>query len=79
MIAAKHKTLSTIQSCTFFVLNKTEIQHKFNLKFCQELVYDWDRRLLPVLKGVEKVDRLAIIVTFHGIPEIPTSLRESKP
>lgn len=62
----------------------TEIQHKFNLKDCQELVLHWDGKLLPALTGVEKVDRLTIIVTFQGkeqllgVPEIPTSSGEDQ-
>lgn len=62
----------------------TEIQHKFNLNNCQELVLHWDGKLLPALTGVEKVDRLAIIVTFQGkeqllgVPEIPTSSGEEQ-
>lgn len=62
----------------------TEIQRKFNLNDCQELVLHWDGKLLPTLTGVEKVDRLAIIVTFQGkeqllgVPEIPTSSGEDQ-
>ncbi|CAI9714882.1 Hypothetical predicted protein [Octopus vulgaris] len=45
----------------------TEIQHKFNLNDCQELVLYWDGKLLPALTGIKKVDRLAILVTFQEI------------
>lgn len=31
----------------------TEIQNKFNLNYCQELVLHWDGTLLPTLTGVE--------------------------
>ena len=44
----------------------SEIQQKFNLSDCQELVLHSDGKLLPDLTGVRKVDRLAIIVTFLG-------------
>lgn len=43
-----------------------EIQHRFNLNDCQQLVLHWDEKRLLALKGIEKVDRLAIIVTFQG-------------
>ncbi len=62
----------------------TEIQNKFKLDNCQELVLHWDGKLLPALTGVEKVDRLAIILTFQGkekllgVPEIPTSSGEEQ-
>ena len=42
------------------------------------------KKLLPALTGVEKVDRLAIIVTFQGkeqllgVPEIQTSSGEEQ-
>jgi hypothetical protein len=62
----------------------TEIQHKFRMNDCKELVLHWDGKLLPALTGVEKVDRMAIIVTFQGkeqllgVPEIPTSSGEQQ-
>ena len=62
----------------------TEFQQKFDLNDCQELVLHWDGKLLPALTGIEKVDRLAILVTFQGkeqllgVPEIPTSSGEEQ-
>ena len=62
----------------------SEIQQNFNLNDCQELVLHWDGKLLPALTGVEKVERLAIIVTFQGkeqllgVPEIQTSSGEEQ-
>ena len=62
----------------------SEIQQKFNLSDCQELVLHWDGKLLPDLAGIRKVDRLAIIVTFLGkeqllgVPHIPTSSGEEQ-
>ena len=62
----------------------SEIQQNFNLNDCQELVLHWDGKLPPALTGVEKVDRLAIIVAFQGkeqllgVPEIQTSLGEEQ-
>jgi len=47
-------------------------------------VLHWDGKLLPDLTVVEKVDRLAIIVTFQfkeqlfGVPEIQTSSVEEQ-
>ena len=43
-----------------------EIQQQFNLNDCQELLLHWDEKMLPALTGIEKVDRLAIIVSFYG-------------
>lgn len=43
---------------------------------------NWDGKLLPALTGFEKIDRVAIIVTFQGkeqilgVPEIPISSGE---
>ena len=62
----------------------SEIQQNFNLNDCQELALHWDGKLLPALTGVEKVERLAIIVTFQGkeqllgVPEIQTSSGEEQ-
>lgn len=60
----------------------TEIQLKFNLNNCQELVLNWDGKLLPAFTGFENIDRVAIIVTFQGkeqilgVSEIPISSEE---
>ena len=57
----------------------SEIQQKFNLSDCQELVLHWDGKLLPDLTGVQMIYRLAIIVTLIcmeqllGVPNSPTS------
>lgn len=61
-----------------------DIQENFHLKDCMQLVLHWDGKLLPALKGVEKIDRLAIIVTYDGkeqllgAPQIETSSGEEQ-
>lgn len=58
---------------------QAEIKRNFNLHECKALVLHWDSKLLPAVSGMEKSDRLAVIVTFEGkeqilgIPEIPAS------
>ena len=63
----------------------SEIQQKFNLSNCPELVLHWDGKLLPDLTGVQRIYRLAIIVTLLcmeqlllGVPNIPTSSGEEQ-
>lgn len=43
-----------------------EIQQGFDLRGSQELVFHWDGKLFLALAGIEKFDKLIIIVTFHG-------------
>ena len=68
----------------FRLQRQAEIRDKFNLADCNALVLHWDGKLLPALCGVQMVDRLAILVTFHGkeqllgLPEIQTSAGEDQ-
>lgn len=61
-----------------------EIKQQFIHNNCQEFVLHWDGKLLPALTGIEKVDRLAILVTFEGkeqllgVPEIASSSGEEQ-
>lgn len=61
-----------------------EIQSKFMLNDCLELVLHWDGKLLAAINRTEKIDCLAILATFEGkeqllrVPKITTSPGEDQ-